>query len=126
MSGVVGGQSWVLTSAETDAFLSEGEPTFWADLYAQAFTPCSASVGPDGHHLILNVPRSPGDHPLSLSLNATFVVEGATATIDNLVATKGHIVVDEVTATSIRGGAYIDFDAANTVNGHFEIAICPD
>ena len=61
---------------------------------------------------------------MSLSLNATFVVEGDTTT-DNLVATKGLIEVDSVTANEIVGGAHIEFDSNNVVNGHFTIAVCP-
>ena len=33
LSGTVGGQDWTLARAETDAFLSEGEPDYWSDLY---------------------------------------------------------------------------------------------
>jgi hypothetical protein len=76
--------------------------------------------------LILSVPRTPGTHALGFDLNATFVIEGPRQTLENLVATRGRIVVDEVTATRVTGGAYIEFDAANSVNGQFEIAICPD
>jgi hypothetical protein len=59
---------------------------------------------------------------LSLSLNATFVT---VATNDNLVATKGHMVIDEVSSTTIRGGAFIEYNPDNSVNGHFELTICP-
>ena len=53
----------------------------------------------------------------------TFVLEGEVT--DNLVATTGRVVIDEVTSTAIRGGAYLHYDADNTVNGRFEITICP-
>jgi hypothetical protein len=40
VTGKVGGASWTLTTAQTDAFLSEGDE-FWVDLYAEALTSCN-------------------------------------------------------------------------------------
>jgi hypothetical protein len=122
LSGMVGGKPWTLASAETNAFLSTGG-TFFADLYSETFTACSgASSSATGDSLIFTVPKTVGDHPLGLSLTETFYIR---ATQDNLAATRGHIVVDSVTAVSIVGGAAITFDGQNTVNGRFQIAICP-
>ena len=45
---------------------------------------------------------------------------------NNLVATNGQIVVDEVTATRVRGGLSGYFDGDNEVSGQFDIAICAD
>jgi len=123
LSGTVGGEGWTVARAETDAFLSEGEPDYWTDLYGSPGTACQSSPLDDGHHVILQAPRQPGEYPLSLSYNATFVIEGDVT--DNLVATTGRVVIDEVTSSVIRGGAYLRYDADNTVNGHFEITICP-
>ena len=44
---------------------------------------------------------------------------------ENLVTMRGRIVVDEVTATSVRGGAVIELNAENTVNGQFQANVCP-
>ncbi|HEY8945856.1 MAG TPA: hypothetical protein VIM73_16420 [Polyangiaceae bacterium] len=119
LSGTVGGNAWTFVRADTDAFLSEGEPEYWVDLYASSGAMCQSS---GGDSIILLVPRNPGEYELGFARSATFVVED---TSNNLVATTGRIVVDEVTTTTIRGGAYIHFDDANSVNGQFEVNICP-
>ena len=119
LAGLVGGEVWSFVSGQTDAFLSEGESNYWGEAYSETST-CSAFV--DSDHLILNVPRQPGDYALGPTLTATFAI---TENNDNLIALKGHIVVDEVSASAIRGGAFIEFDAQNSVNGHFELTICP-
>lgn len=124
LSGLVGGSSWTVARAETDAFLSEGEPDYWVDLYAEGGVACETSSLDSGHHLIVQVPRAPGEYRLSLSNTATFVIVGEE--FENLATTTGRIVVDSVDATTIRGGAYLRFDADNTVNGRFEVTICPD
>ena len=123
LSGLVGGESWTVALAEADAFLSEGEPDFWVDAYSTARAACQ-SRSPGGPHLILDLPKQPGAYRLSLRRNATFVIEGADATFENLIATEGRLVVDEVTDSVIRGGAYVRFDAQNSVNGRFEASIC--
>lgn len=123
LSGTVGGEPWTLARAETNAFLSEGEPDYWTDLYASPGTACETSSLDSGHQLIVQAPREPGEYGLSSRRTATFVIEGDT--LDNLVATTGRVVIDEVSATTLRGGAYVRFDADNSVNGRFEITICP-
>lgn len=123
LSGTVGGEPWTVARAGTDFFLSEGEPDYWTDLYASPGSACESNSLDDGNHLILQAPREPGEYPLSLSYNATFVIVGDVT--DNLVATTGRVVIDEVTSSVIRGGAYLRYDADNTVNGRFEITICP-
>lgn len=119
LSGKVGGAAWTLAGARTNAFLSEGD-NFGVDVYGQGTVTCD-STG-QGNSLILNVPKKVGTYRLSLSLNSTFVVEGTET--DNLVATQGAIRVDEVTATSLRGGVNMTYDASNSVNGVFEATIC--
>ncbi len=58
---------------------------------------------------------------MSLARNMTFVVGD-----DNKIAIDGTIVVDEVTATNIKGGIVATFDSSNTVNGRFDIPICAE
>jgi hypothetical protein len=120
LSGLLDGQPWVLGSAESSEFLSEGEADFWVDMYAESKAACD-DPPPVADHLIVFVPKTPGDYSLSLALNATFVVG-----TDNLVATRGRIVVDEVTSAVARGGAHIEYDADNSVSGSFEVTICSD
>ena len=121
LAGEVGGTTWTFTAGHTSAFLSEGEPDFFASLYPTAFTACGFSE-PSGNHLIVAIPKMPGEYEMSLSRNMTFVVGDST----NLIATNGRIVVDEVTATSVKGGLVATYDGSNEVNGRFEVTICPD
>jgi hypothetical protein len=121
LAGTVGGQPWTFVAGDTDAFLSEGETDFFASFYAATFTPCGFS-SPSGNHLIVAVPKEPGEYDFSLSLNMTFVV-GAS---ENLVATEGVVIVDEVTPTLARGGLHGTFDGDNEVDGRFELTVCAD
>jgi hypothetical protein len=120
VAGMVGGQTWTFAAGHTDAFLSEGEDTFFATLFPTQFTTCGFSE-PSGNHLIIGIPKVVGDYPMSLSRNMTFVVGN-----DNKIAIDGHIVVTEVTATKLKGGIVAKFDDQNEVNGTFDIPICAD
>ena len=62
---------------------------------------------------------------MSLQFNQTFVIQRDPSTTDNLIATRGRVLVDEITATVIRGQARIDYNADNSVEGRFEVTICP-
>lgn len=121
LEGKVGGAAWTLAGARTNAFLSDDDK-FWVDMYGQGTVTCG-SMG-EGNRLIVNVPTKVGAYRLSLNLNSTFVVVGTET--DNLVATQGAIRVDEVTATSLRGGLNMTYDANNTVNGVFEATVCAE
>ena len=120
VTGMVGGQAWTFQAGHTDAFLSEGDDDFFATLFPSTFTTCGFSE-PSGNHLILSIPKTVGDYPMSLSRNMTFVVGS-----DNKIAIDGHIVVTEVTATKLKGGIAAKFDSQNEINGTFEIPICAD
>ena len=121
LTGKVGGASWTFAGAKTDGFLSDDQ-TFWVDVYAQGVSGCDRAGIGSGSKLILNVPKRVGTQQLSLQLNATFVVEGAET--QNLIATEGAIRVDEITATTLRGGVTMTFDAGNSVSGEFDAEIC--
>jgi hypothetical protein len=118
LAGTVFGQPWTFQAGHTSAFLSEGEDEFFASLYPTAFTPCELA-GPTGPHLIVSIPKTPGDYELSFALNMTFADGNS-----NLIATEGRIVVDEVTATTVTGGLVAIYDDANQVNGRFDVTIC--
>jgi hypothetical protein len=120
LAGTVGGQTWTFAAGHTSAFLSEGEPDFFATLYPTTFTACGFSE-PAGSHLIVAIPKAPGEYQMSLSRNMTFVVDN-----DNLIAIDGKIVVDEVTATGVKGGLVASYDGANEVSGRFDVTICPE
>ena len=118
LMGMVSGTPWTFQAGGTDAFLSEGDDNFFATFYSAAYT-CGQSE-PSGPSLIVAVPKVPGDYPMSLMRNMTFV-NGS----DNKIATDGRVVVDSVTATTLTGGLVGTFDDQNTVSGHFTLTICP-
>lgn len=119
LTGSVGGQAWTFAAGETNAFLSEGESDFFAELYPAAYTQCGFSA-PSGDHLIVSIPKAPGDYTMGSQRNMTFVVGDS----NNLVSFDGRIIVDEVTATSVKGGLVGRYDGDNEVNGTFELSIC--
>jgi hypothetical protein len=119
LAGKIDGQPWTFVAGHTDAFLSDGENDFFAELYPASFTACGFAT-PPGNHLIVAVPKTPGDYDFSTSLNMTFVVEPA----DNLVTFDGRIVVDEVTPTLVRGGLHGVYNGDNEVSGQFELTVC--
>jgi hypothetical protein len=122
LTGKVGGEPWTVASAETDAFLSD-DKELWVALYGEPSPEACGFGSPSGNHLILTVPTSPGEYRLSLNLNGTFVIETPTGT-DNLVGTKGSLRVDEVTATTLKAGVSIEYDAGSSLSGEFEAVIC--
>ena len=122
LTGKVGGMSWTLASAQTDAFLSDSDG-FWVDLYSEPVASCDAFGS--GNSLILTVPTKVGSYPLSISLNGTFVVDAA-GTTDNLIATQGLLRVDEVTSAMVRGGLSMTYDGDNAVSGDFAAVVCTD
>lgn len=123
LSGKIDGQSWAFVAGETDSFLSDDKKLF-ATLYAESFASCGTGPAPAGRHLIFNIPPKAGDYRLSIGLTATFVIPRDTGT-DNLGATRGRLVVDEVTDSAVQGKAHVVFDAENEVDGAFQIARCP-
>ena len=123
LSGVIGGQPWSLGSAETDEVLSD-EETFVLTVYGEPSSGCDPFFQPTKNELILITPKVPGDYAISLARAATFVVDPGGAN-DNLIALSGRLVIDEVTATSLRGGIAVEYNASNHVNGQFEATICP-
>ncbi len=119
LAGTVSGQAWSFAAGNTDAFLSEGQDDFFATFYESSYTPCTDS-DPSGPHLIIAIPKSPGDYTMDLSRNMTFV-DGD----NNLVAIDGRIIVDTVTATQVTGGVHGTYDDENDVSGQFAITVCP-
>jgi hypothetical protein len=120
LAGKIGGQSWSLGTAETDALLSVGG-SFFLIMYPETFTACSAQPSdPNENQFLPTIPMVAGDYALSKDLPASFQV-GNTAN----VAVSGHLVIDSVTATTVTGGINATFDSNNTLDGQFTIAVCP-
>jgi hypothetical protein len=122
LAGKIGGQAWTFATGETNAALSTTDE-LWVDLYAATFETCVAFGAPsDADEVIMMMPKKPGSYPLSLANNATLDVASSS---DNWVATRGLLVIDSVTATTITGGMHITYNSDNTVDGQFQAAICP-
>jgi hypothetical protein len=121
LSGKLGGQPWTLGTGVTNSFLSTSSQ-YWVDAYAESFTPCTGSASANSDEIIMNLPMAVGNYALSLNLNQTFYVA---ATSDNIVATSGELDITEITATTITGGAKFAADANNSVDGQFQMTICP-
>lgn len=120
LTGKVGGMSWTLAAAQTDAFFSD-ETELWVNFYAEAAPACGSSGS--GNSVILIMPNKVGSYALSLQLNGTFVIDNASQ--DNLIATRGALRIDEITGAQVRGGLSMTYDAANSISGEFAATICP-
>ena len=120
LSGKIGGQPWTLATAETNSFNSSATQ-YSVDAYSESFTPCSGTASTTADILTLNFPMAVGTYAVTLNLNQTFYIPPS----DNLIATSGTIVISEVTATTITGGANFAYNADNSVDGQFQATICP-
>ncbi len=122
LAGKIGGQSWTLGSANSDSFLSMNSPNFFVDMYSDASVACGGSpTNSNENSFIANVPMTMGDYPLSLDLNATFVVGGS----QNLIATSGHMVVSSVSSSTVTGGLNVSYNSDNSLDGQFTFTVCP-
>jgi hypothetical protein len=119
LAGRIGGQAWTFAQGDTDALLSEGEPDLFTRLHAASYDACG--FAPSGDRLILSVPKQPGDYAFSTQQNGTFVVGGT----DNLVATRGRLIVESVDGSTVTARVHMIFDTGNEVDGRFTATICP-
>jgi hypothetical protein len=122
---MIDGQPWTFVAGQTDAFLSEGDDTFFATLFDKPFTsPCDEFQPQDAtHSLILNIPKAVGRYAISLKLNQTFSYPKG-ASIQNDIATSGTLEVTELTATSLSGGVKMAYGSRDSVEGQFTITVC--
>jgi hypothetical protein len=121
LAGKIGGQPWTWMTGETDPYLSTAS-AYWVDAYAESFTPCTGSPSTSENRLIMSLPMAIGNYPLSLQFNQTFYIAAGN---DNLAATSGEIDITDLSATTITGGAKFAYNADNSVDGQFEVTICP-
>jgi hypothetical protein len=121
LAGKIGGQPWTFMTGETDSSLSTASE-YWVDAYAESFTPCTGSSSTGGNRIIMSLPMTIGNYPLSLQFNQTFYIAAGN---DNLAATSGEIDITDISATTITGGAKFAYNADNSVDGQFAVSICP-
>jgi hypothetical protein len=126
LSGVHQGEPWAFAAGDTDAFLSD-EDGFFTALFPETYEPCAPFEAPrDLPYLLLSIPTEPGEYRLRLSQSVTFVVRDEGGEINNLIATRGVLVVEEVSETTLRAGLYARYDQDHRVDGYFEVSVCPD
>lgn len=121
LSGKIGGQSWTFMTGETSSSVPNSG-RYWVDAYGESFTPCSGSAPFTADEILMEFPMSVGNYAVTLDLSQTFYIA---ATNDNLVATSGEIDITDISATTITGGAKFAYDADNSVDGQFQMTICP-
>ena len=121
LAGKIGGQPWTFVQGETSSLLSTASQ-YWVDAYPVTFSSCTDYFSTTANTLLMSLPTAIGNYRVSINLNQTFYVA---ATNDNLVATSGELDIIDISATTITGGAKFAYDADNSVDGQFEVTICP-
>lgn len=118
LQGTIDNQPWSLVTAQTG---SQPNPAyFWIEAYAESRS-CGLSSKTTEPFVALPVPKAVGDYVLDEHLAANFALPRG----DVFVSTTGRVRIDEITATTIRGGATIIYSAKHQVDGQFEARICP-
>jgi len=121
LAGKIGGQPWTFMTGETNSYLSTASE-YWVAAYGESFAACTDFPPTGANQLLMNLPTAIGNYPVSLSRIQTFYIA---ATSDNLGATSGEIDITDISATTITGGANFAFNADNSVDGQFQVTICP-
>jgi hypothetical protein len=120
LSGTIAGEAFEFVAGETNAFLSDDE-SFFTELYGEAYEACGYDF-PDGSHLIVSIPTTPGEYEFTAMMNGTFVYDEGGSPM-NEVTFSGVIIVDEVTDTTVSGGLCMA-TGDNEVSGDFTVDIC--
>jgi hypothetical protein len=120
LSGTIDGEAFDFAAGETSAFLSDDE-SFFTEFYGEAYEACSYEQ-PDGSHLIVSIPTTPGEYEFTSMMNGTFVYDEGGSPM-NEITFSGVVVVDEVTDTTVSGALCMS-TGDNVVNGEFTVDIC--
>ncbi len=120
LSGKIDGMAWTLVSAQSNPDQSTGD-SFFVEMYAEAQTACSFGEPGRPNGLLADLPKTVGSYDIGPGSSVTFYVMPYTS----LGTNNGHIVIDEVTETTISGGMEITYNGSNKVNGKFQATICP-
>lgn len=117
LSGKIGGRPWTAMTAGT-----LGPPTkiYGVYIFGTALPPCR--MPDDMDEVILQVPDTVGSYDLDLTLAQSIIVGSIGQT---LLTWKGKLVVESITATTVKGATKFEYDADNYVDGTFEATICP-
>jgi hypothetical protein len=120
LSGTIAGQSFDFAAGETTAFLSDDE-SFFTEFFGEDYETCGYDQ-PDGPHLIVSVPTTPGEYEFTSMMNGTFVYDEGGSPM-NEVTFSGVVVVDEVTDTTVSGALCMSV-GEHEVSGEFIVDIC--
>lgn len=127
LQGKIDGEEWVFSSgsAEESSFQ---EGWFRVKLYAGTDEPCGFGTpsGADDRSILSSFPGEPGEYELGITSSRPSVTftypDGGTA--QNMVATRGLLVIDEVTTEKMSGALIATFDVDHEVDGTFELTRC--
>jgi hypothetical protein len=124
LDGVFNGNAWTFMSGRVkkDQFRPG---RFVLDLWESTEAePCKIFFPTSQRNLITSIPDTAGSFELGNETNVTFSSYSSANGSENLVATEGMIVIDEVTADSVKGKLLARFDGSNIVNGSFSLTMC--
>jgi hypothetical protein len=121
--GTFFGTPWSFTQGRVEIRNSGGAQMYLVQLWEETFAdPCDMFNSPSRSMLFL-LPTTVGTYQLNNSRTVTFTGNGM-----NLVATDGvyklSSVLPDPAPGLIQAALKVEFDAENTVNGTFEVAIC--
>ena len=119
LSGKIGGRPW---TAMTDKTLVPRTKVYVVYIFGTAFPPCTNGLPLDMDEAVLQVPDTAGSYDLDLTSAQSIVVGSIGQT---LLTWKGRLVVESITATTVKGATKFEYDADNYVDGTFEATICP-
>jgi hypothetical protein len=118
MSGKIGGQPWTFKNGQTLGTAIEAYRVYAS---GTSFTPCAGEFPFEMDQVILTVPEKVGSYDLTLLFNQSLASAATGATY---IATRGKLVVESITATTIKGAAKLEGNADNYLDGTFEATIC--
>lgn len=124
LDGVFKGNTWTFMSGRVkkDQFRpGRFVLNFWESTEAD---PCKVFFPESKRNLITSIPNTTGSFPLGNETNVTFSSYTPETGSENLVATEGMIVIEEVTADVVKGKLLARFDESNLVSGNFSLTMC--
>ena len=119
LGGTVGGEAAMAGDGGKTDYLLSDEETLFALIFLGPYHGCG-DLNTGGPSLITSFPNAPGTYELGPDRGFTFYVND-----ENLIATDGVIIVDEITDTTASIRVRATYDDDNQVEGSAEIDICP-
>jgi len=124
VSGKIAGQTWTFGTGEAALVRgSSGVQQYLVHLYPGAVEACVSFGMMPGRDLVsMLMPTAVGSYQLGYDLSSTLVA----GSIDTrCVAIEGRLVIDDITATTLTGGLFVNCGPGNTIDGQFTAVICP-